>query len=50
MTFVLTSSKSLSVSLVGLRLGLEYEYRVTGYGDLQGSLQAASEGVVFWQN
>ncbi|MCW5644371.1 MAG: DUF1638 domain-containing protein [Rhodoferax sp.] len=32
------------------RLGLEYEYRVTGYGDLQGSLQAASEGVVFWQN
>ena len=32
------------------RLGLEYEYRFTGYGDLQGSLQAASEGVVFWQN
>ncbi|MCZ4316451.1 DUF1638 domain-containing protein [Comamonadaceae bacterium G21597-S1] len=32
------------------RLGLEYECRVTGYGDLQGSLQAASEGVVFWQN
>lgn len=32
------------------RLGLAYAYRVTGYGDLQTSLQHASEGVVFWQN
>lgn len=31
-------------------LGLAYEHRVTGYGDLQTSLQKASEGVVFWQN
>jgi hypothetical protein len=32
------------------RLGLAYEYRLTGYGDLQTGLQRASEGVVFWQN
>ncbi len=32
------------------RLGLQYEYRVTGYGELQGSLRAASEGVMFWQS
>ncbi len=31
------------------QLGLDYEYRVTGYGQLQTSLQRASEGVVFWQ-
>lgn len=32
------------------RLGLAYEYRVTGYGDLQRSLQRANEGVITWQN
>jgi hypothetical protein len=32
------------------RLGLEFEHRVTGYGELQHSLQRAGEGVVFWQN
>jgi hypothetical protein len=32
------------------RLGLSYEYRVTGYGDLQTSLHRATEGVVTWQN
>jgi hypothetical protein len=32
------------------RLGLVFEHRITGYGDLQTSLQQASEGVVFWQN
>ena len=32
------------------RLGLVFEFRVTGYGELQSSLQRASEGVVFWQN
>ncbi len=32
------------------RLGLAFETRVTGYGELQNSLQRASEGVVFWQN
>lgn len=32
------------------RLGLHYEYRVTGYGDLQTSLHRATEGVVTWQN
>ncbi len=33
------------------RLGLAFEYRVTGYGELQGSLRrAGGEGVVFWQN
>jgi hypothetical protein len=32
------------------RLGLAYEHRVTGYGDLQRSLQRASVGVVTWQN
>jgi len=33
-----------------VRLGLEFEHRVTGYGDLEHSLRRASEGVVFWQN
>jgi hypothetical protein len=32
------------------RLGLEFEHRVTGYGDLEHSLRRASEGVVSWQN
>ena len=31
-------------------LGLAYEYRVTGYGELQHSLRRANQGVVFWQN
>ncbi len=31
------------------QLGLAYEYRVTGYGELQTSLQGAGEGVIFWQ-
>jgi hypothetical protein len=33
-----------------VRLGLEFEHRVTGYGDLEHSLRRASEGVVSWQN
>jgi hypothetical protein len=32
------------------RLGLEYEYRVTGYGGLEPSLRRAHIGVVAWQN
>ena len=32
------------------RLGLAYEYRVTGYGELAHSLRRANEGVVFWQS
>ena len=32
------------------RLGLAFEYRVTGYGELEHSLRRAHEGVVFWQN
>ena len=32
------------------RLGLEFEYRVTGYGELAHSLRRAHEGVIFWQN
>ncbi len=32
------------------RLGLTFEYRVTGYGGLEQSLRSAGEGVVFWQN
>lgn len=32
------------------RLGLEFEYRFTGYGELENSLRHASQGVVFWQN
>ena len=32
------------------RLGLEYEYRVTGYGELERSLHSAHVGVVSWQN
>ena len=32
------------------RLGLAFEHRVTGYGDLEHSLRRASEGVGFWQN
>lgn len=35
------------------RLGLAFEYRVTGYGELESTLHRVavpSEGVVFWQN
>ena len=32
------------------RLGLAFEYRITGYGELEHSLRRAQEGVVFWQN
>ena len=32
------------------RLGLAFEYRVTGYGELEHSLNRANEGVVFWQS
>ena len=32
------------------RLGLAYEHRVTGYGELEHSLRRATEGVVVWQN
>jgi len=32
------------------RLGLAFEHRATGYGDLEHSLRRAGEGVVFWQN
>ena len=32
------------------RLGLAFEYRVTGYGGLEQSLRRAGEGVVFWQS
>ena len=33
-----------------LRLGLEFEYRFTGYGGLEHGLRRAHEGVVTWQN
>jgi len=32
------------------RLGLAFEYRVTGYGDLQTHLQQVNEKVIQWQN
>ena len=32
------------------RLGLEFDYQVTGYGGLEHSLKRANQGVVFWQN
>ena len=32
------------------RLGLEFEYRVTGYGGLEHSLRRAHVGVISWQN
>ena len=32
------------------RLGLAFEYRVTGYGGLEQSLRRVGEGVVFWQS
>ena len=32
------------------RLGLAFEVRVTGYGELEHSLRRANEGVIFWQN
>lgn len=32
------------------RLGLAYEYRVTGYGELEHSLRRAGEGVIAWRN
>lgn len=33
-----------------VRLGLEFDYRFTGYGELQHSLQGANIGVIQWQN
>jgi hypothetical protein len=32
------------------RLGLAYEYRLTGYGELAGSLSQVNEKVIQWQN
>jgi Protein of unknown function (DUF1638) len=32
------------------RLGLAFEYRVTGYGELERSLHRATTGVISWQN
>jgi hypothetical protein len=32
------------------QLGLEFEYRLTGYGELQNSLKAAQMGIIQWQN
>lgn len=32
------------------RLGLAFEYRVTGYGELEHSLRRAGEGVIAWRN
>lgn len=32
------------------RLGLAFEYRFTGYGDLEHTLRRANEGVITWQN
>ena len=32
------------------RLGLEFDYQVTGYGGLEHSLKRANQEVVFWQN
>lgn len=32
------------------RLGLEFDYQVTGYGGLEDSLKRLNQGVVFWQN
>ena len=32
------------------RLGLEFDYQVTGYGGLEHSLKRVNQGVVFWQN
>jgi hypothetical protein len=32
------------------RLGLAFEYRVTGYGELDSSLQRVNEKVIQWQN
>ena len=32
------------------RLGLAFEYRVTGYGELEHSLRGAQVGVISWQN
>ena len=32
------------------RLGLAFEYRLTGYGELEGSLRQVNEKVIQWQN
>ena len=32
------------------RLGLEFEYRVTGYGELEHSMRRVVEGVISWRN
>ena len=42
--------KLLAAQDAALRLGLEFEYRFTGYGGLEHGLRRAHEGVVFWQN
>ncbi len=43
-------AKVLAAQSAADRLGLNFECRVTGYGELEHSLRRASEGVVFWQN
>ncbi len=42
--------KRAAAERAAARLGLAFEYRVTGYGGLEQSLRRAGEGVVFWQN
>ena len=42
--------KLLAAQDAALRLGLEFEYRCTGYGGLEHGLRRAHEGVVTWQN
>ena len=42
--------KLLAAQDAARRLGLEFEYRLTGYGGLERGLRRAHEGVVFWQN
>ena len=50
----LAQAPSTEAALLGQRaadrLGLAFEYRVTGYGELASSLSQVNEKVIQWQN
>lgn len=47
---VATPQRIEDASQAARRLGLAFEYRVTGYGELAHSLQSINERVISWQN
>lgn len=45
-----SDQRVLDAKVAADRLGLEFEWRVTGYGELETSLQRINVGVISWQN